>query len=141
MPEVESPSDRAMLERFIGDVDLLCGVALVFLESEPALRRRLREAVTNKDAAKLASAAHSYRGSVGNFGAEAALEAATLLESMGRQGNLADAEKLCSELEGAVTALRSQLERILLTHRISGAWQGDQPINSGESTDTLELPR
>ncbi len=75
VPLEGSLSDRAMLERFVGDVGLLCGVAEVFLESEPALKVRLREGIASQDAALVAFTAHSYRGSVGNFGAEAALEA------------------------------------------------------------------
>jgi signal transduction histidine kinase/DNA-binding response OmpR family regulator/HPt (histidine-containing phosphotransfer) domain-containing protein len=132
-PLAGNHSDMAMLDRFAGDVDLLCGVAEVFLESEPSLRSRLRQGVSARDAAQVASAAHSYKGSVGNFGAHAALEAAALLENMGRQKDLADADKLCSELEGAVADLRSQLERILLTHRVSGAWRGDQAMSTGEA--------
>ncbi|MEO8140706.1 MAG: hypothetical protein ABI742_13715, partial [Gemmatimonadota bacterium] len=71
--------------------------------------------------------------SVGTFGAHAAMDAASRLESMGRGKDLSGAGPILAELEKDVDNLRTQLERILLAHRASGAWQGDQCMSTGEA--------
>ena len=127
------PEDRELLHRFMGEADLLCGVAEVFLEAEPGLRDRLEAGLMERDAAKVASAAHSLKGSVGNFGAQDAVEAASVLETMGRIRDLNGGQTVFRNLELCLQRLRAQLERVLLAHRVSGVWKGDQAMSTGKA--------
>jgi two-component system, sensor histidine kinase and response regulator len=132
-PQLSHPEDQVLIDRFMGEADLLCGVAEVFLEAEPGLRAKLEDGLQTGDAAKVAAAAHSIKGSVGNFGAQAAVDAATMLETMGRTRDLYGAHSVAVELQGHLDLLRVQLERLLLTHRVSGVWKGDQAMSTGEA--------
>ena len=127
------PEDRELLHRFMGEADLLCGVAEVFLEAERGLRDRLEAGLLEEDAVKVASAAHSLKGSVGNFGAQDAVEAASTLETMGRTRELSGGKEVYQGLERSLQRLRTQLERVLLAHRVSGVWKGDQAMSTGEA--------
>ena len=127
------PEDQAVLDRFMGESDLLCGVAEVFLESEPGLRASLQEGLRLADPVKVASAAHNLRGSAGNFGAQGAVDSAMVLETMGRTRDLTGWQNVCAGLECQLDQLRAQLERLLLAHRVSGVWTGDQAMSTGEA--------
>ena len=95
----------AALERVGGDSELLEEVAKLFLDSAPDLLGQIREAVGSRDPQALQHAAHTLKGSVGNFGAEAAFEAALRLEKMGRAGDL-------TGIEEAYAALESEMQRL-----------------------------
>jgi HPt (histidine-containing phosphotransfer) domain-containing protein len=51
------------------------------------------------DAGDLRRVAHTVKGALGQFGAEAACAAAQRLEAMGQDGNLAGAAEACAVLE------------------------------------------
>lgn len=85
-----------VLDRVGGDESLLREITEIFLTEYPGLIDEIRAAVQNRDAWRLQVSAHTLKGSVSNFGAEAATWAALQLERMGRQ----------QELEGAPEALR-----------------------------------
>ncbi|HEY7614922.1 MAG TPA: response regulator [Gemmatimonadales bacterium] len=108
-----SVEDRQLLDRFDGERELLREVAASFLESVPALLEELRRAVAGSDAATVTRVAHRLRGSLGNFGAERAMEAALQLELNGGAGSLADADGHCTTVTEDVHALRRRLERLL----------------------------
>jgi len=69
------------------------------LENLPDSIARIREAIADSDASALDKAAHSLKGSVGNFGARRAFEAAYRLELMGKEGKLAEVDAALFELE------------------------------------------
>jgi len=99
--------DRAaLLERLEGDAELLAEIVGVFLEDCPRLVASIREAVARGDARLLERAAHTLKGSVGNFGVSAAAAAALRLEQMGRQGELAQAGEACAALDREIERLK-----------------------------------
>jgi len=100
------------LERVGGDEDLLKDIAGIFLEECPSQLADVRDAVRAKDAEAIQSAAHSLKGSVGNFGANRAHEAALRLEMMGRNNDISASEQALTELEHAIEAVRPQLEKL-----------------------------
>ena len=98
--------DRQVVrERFEGDTELLREVVEIFLEDCPKLMADLSSAISRREAGGLERAAHAIKGSVGNFAARAAFEAAYGLERMGRAGNLDGAVEAHAELEREIERL------------------------------------
>ena len=99
----------AALAGFEGETELMGEVAGVFLKDSPKLIVKIRTALNQGDSQALDHAAHSLKGSVSNFAAPAAYEAASRLETMGRQSDLTNAEDafqtLQSEIENLVPSL------------------------------------
>ena len=99
----------AALERIGGDEELLREIAGLFLAEYPILLEDIRFAVERGDAEALERGAHSLKGSVANFEARLAFEAALTLEAMGRTRNLDRAPSALTELEAVLRALRLEL--------------------------------
>jgi PAS domain S-box-containing protein len=107
-PRQQEPIDIASaLARVEGDVELLQEMVALFLEELPDLLTNLREAVTAGDAKAIERAAHKLKGSVGNFAAQPAFEAALRLEKIGRAGDLTEAEPAYQALLQDIEPLRS----------------------------------
>jgi len=97
------------LERLGGDEELLREVARLFLDEYPALMVEIREAVVARDANALERAAHTLKGSVSNFGADAAYNAAFVLEMMGRTRDLTQVERGLADLGEALQFIHPAL--------------------------------
>lgn len=103
--------DRAMaLSRVGGDSELLQEMAQLFLEECPSQMEAVRDAVHTRDPKAIERSAHSLKGSVGNFGAAAAHQAALELEMKGRLSDLQGVEQALRQLESAVTELQPEME-------------------------------
>jgi len=100
------------LSRVGGDAELLKEIAELFLEDYPNSLNELHEAVDKRDARMLERSAHGLKGSVSNFGARRAVEAALQLETMGREQKLVEVEQVLHTLELALAALRPELESL-----------------------------
>ncbi len=111
-PEGASLDRQVALSRVGGDVELLKEIAVLFLEDYPKSLADLRDAAARADAKALERAAHGLKGSVANFGAAAAFEAARTLEELGRARNLAPAAAVIAQLEQALAVLRIELEAL-----------------------------
>ncbi len=112
-PAESAFEDRVLHDRFDGNLDLLREVAGSFLESTPPLLSEMREAVAAGDPGSVSRIAHRLRGSLANFGAEEAVEAAFRLEKMGAEGDLAGADGVCEALIEGYDTLRTGLQRLL----------------------------
>lgn len=99
----------AALDRLGGDRELLEEVAQLFLDTSPDLFAEIGHAVQARDARALERTAHTLKGSVGNFGADAAFHAAFQLEKMGRSGNLTGVDEAYQALEAEMERLRPAL--------------------------------
>lgn len=99
----------AAIRHLEGDVDLLKEIAEMFLEESPALMDQMREAASRGDSKTLERAAHTIKGSVGNFAAKPAFEAAQRLEDIGREGKLDDVAEAYSILEREMEMLKPAL--------------------------------
>lgn len=105
VPDAMALDVTAFLQR-IGDDRALAGaMAELFLDLYPAMLDAARVAVQQGDGAALAQAAHALKGSVGNFGAAAATDAAARLETIGQGGDVAAAAIALRELEEALERL------------------------------------
>jgi CheY-like chemotaxis protein len=105
--------DRVLRDRFDGDLDLLRLVAGTFLESTPPLLHDMRQAIAAGDAGSVSRIAHRLRGSLANFGADQAVDAAFRLERMGAEGDLAGADAVCETLLEGYETLKAGLDRLL----------------------------
>ncbi len=105
-----SAVDRQLsLTRVGGDVDLLREIAALFIEDCPRALAELRRAVEQRDASKIENAAHALKGSVANFGAQVAVDAAFRLEQMGRTGKLRESAEALGSLERALSTVCAEL--------------------------------
>lgn len=113
MPLPEVSLDREVaLSRVGGDLQLLKEIAVLFLEDYPKSLEELHAAAAHGDAKAIERAAHGLKGSVANFGAGAAFEAARSIETAGRSLQIAEIEPMMAKLEQALAALRNELETI-----------------------------
>ncbi|MGD0965534.1 MAG: Hpt domain-containing protein [Candidatus Acidiferrales bacterium] len=103
---------KTLLESLDNDAQLLKEVIAIFLADYPGRMSELRAAVIVRNPDTIASGSHSLRGSVGTFGARAAVEAAQKLESMGRHGNMGGVDDAFSVLEREMALVVSALEQI-----------------------------
>jgi signal transduction histidine kinase/CheY-like chemotaxis protein/HPt (histidine-containing phosphotransfer) domain-containing protein len=97
---------ETLLSRVDNDTELLKEIAGLFLESCPKLMADIQAAVSNRDMKGLERAAHTLKGSVSNFFAQEAVDAALQLESIARSGDTAQAE-------GALRELEEKIERLM----------------------------
>jgi HPt (histidine-containing phosphotransfer) domain-containing protein len=101
------------LEVVDGDTELFEEITDLFLENFPENITRIREGVTNGDAGALERAAHSLKGSVANFSAKRAFDAAYKLEVIGKEGKLEGAGAALSDLEKEMRDLEAVLKEAL----------------------------
>jgi CheY-like chemotaxis protein/HPt (histidine-containing phosphotransfer) domain-containing protein len=92
-----------------GDGELLRELAGLFLAECPRRFAEVCEAVAQSDAGKLRLSAHTLKGTVGNFAATAAWEAAQRLEAMGQRGDLTGAAEAVAALDTELARLRPAL--------------------------------
>jgi PAS domain S-box-containing protein len=113
--EDSSPAldQELLLEAFDGDWDFLEEVVDVFLSDYPGLLDDLRRAHEKGDSDTLMRAAHSLKGMLKNFQADAAAETAFELEKKGREDTFDGVPKTIENLSGQVALLDKALRAIL----------------------------
>jgi PAS domain S-box-containing protein len=99
----------ALLDGVNGDRRLLRELARLFISDCPKRIDDIRTAVKHGDADGLGRAAHALKGSIGNFSAKKAFDAALRLEMMGNIRNLGDASTALAELEHELSLVVSEL--------------------------------
>jgi CheY-like chemotaxis protein len=97
---------NAALELVGGDPEFLREIAGLFLKDTPLTMKALDEAVKRGDALTIQREAHKLKGSVGNFSAPYAFDAALRVEILGIEGKL-------SEAPGAFAALQSEIQKLI----------------------------
>ncbi len=82
-----------------GDSELFHDLLRIFANEAPLTMEKLRAAVKLKDPAAIRLSAHTLRGSVANFGAGDAVQAASRLEAMAEKGDMRQVAKSFRNLE------------------------------------------
>jgi two-component system sensor histidine kinase/response regulator len=118
-PNPKPPSDAELLARFDGDGELLKELAGIFLQECPKMLDEIRVAQCAGDATLLERAAHTLKGSVGNFALSGAWETAQRLELLAKSGEVSGAEDTIHTLEQQL----AQLNQILVRHAAEPAYQ------------------
>jgi PAS domain S-box-containing protein len=109
-PHTPALDIAAILNSFDGDRELVLMLAQVFADSSPGQLSDLADALANGDAEALSRCAHTLRGSVANFGAEAAVDAAAALEHLAQTGDLSTANSALELLKGKIEQVQEELE-------------------------------
>ena len=103
--------EAKLLDRIDDDIEFLDETVTMLEEDCPPLQDNLRSAVATGDIKAMTLAAHTLKGLFANFCAGPALDVAGKLETMGREGRIADAGSsvavLDAESEKLITALRA----------------------------------
>ncbi len=109
------------METVLGDRGLFQEIAAVFLEELPGHLASIRAGIADRDAEALNRAAHSLKGSAGNFGADQAYAAAYHLEKLGKNGELDKSADGLAKLEEALSVLAAEMKTVLqeMTHEDS----------------------
>jgi PAS domain S-box-containing protein len=102
----------ALLAGVDGDRRLLREFVRLFLADCPQRLAEIKEAIRRGDAGALGRAAHTLKGSVGNFAAQKAFAASQRLEKMSRDGDLDNAGEACVMLESELEVLSGELRRL-----------------------------
>jgi two-component system, sensor histidine kinase and response regulator len=102
----------ALLEGVDGNRRLLRELVRLFLADCPRRLAEIKEAIRRSDAGALGRAAHTLKGSVGNFATKNAFAAAQRLELMGSGGDLNAAGEACMTLESELALLSEELRRL-----------------------------
>ncbi|MEW5719800.1 MAG: response regulator, partial [Chloroflexota bacterium] len=113
-PEEEPILDPKVLDMFRklqepGAPDIIAQLIDLYLNELPDRLAAVRQAIENCDAARLAKAAHTLKGSSANMGARRAARACLELERCGKAGDLAKATDLVAQLENEIASARDAL--------------------------------
>jgi PAS domain S-box-containing protein len=112
-PDSPGGLDREVaLARVGGDEELLREIGQLFLIEYPQLLAQMDQAISAADAVRLERVAHSLKGSVSNFGAAHATEAALALEKLGRNAQWDQVDAALAALRSRLESLRSQIQSL-----------------------------
>jgi HPt (histidine-containing phosphotransfer) domain-containing protein len=112
LAEGEAPAP-GFLKAFENDWSFFAEVVEVFFSDYPRQLDSLRTSAERGDAATFRRAAHSLKGMLRNFQAEAAAEKAFHLENKGQRGELAGCRPLIEELAEEMKQLEAELRRLI----------------------------
>jgi len=95
------------IEAVDGDKELLKTLVDDFLEDYPRKLGELEDLITKNDSDQVEKKAHSFKGSVGNFGVKKAYELAYELETLGKESRLDGAEDVLKQLEEQMSRIKT----------------------------------
>jgi PAS domain S-box-containing protein len=104
---------EALLAGVDGNRRLLRELVSLFLEDSPKQVAQIQEAILRGDSEALARAAHTLKGSIGNFAAKRAFAAAQRLEAASRSGDLRSVDDEFVTLGVELTLLDEELRKLL----------------------------
>jgi CheY-like chemotaxis protein/HPt (histidine-containing phosphotransfer) domain-containing protein len=109
---VTKTEESEILAHFEGDAELVRELAEIFLRECPRLLGDLRAAIQSGDAPALQRAAHSLKGSVGNFSTSDAHSSAHQLEMLGKLGSTEGAAQVLAVLEAQLQRFNQILSNL-----------------------------
>ena len=108
----------ALLAGVDGNRRVLRELVRLFLADCPRRLAEIKEAIRRGDAGALGRAAHTLKGSIGNFAAKSAFAAAQRLEIMSRDIDLDNVGKACITLESELALLSEELRKLTMNSSI-----------------------
>ena len=137
LPPLASAGTRAMaaaMKAVDGDPELLTDIARIFLSEMPRLLGEIEGAISGTDAVLLRRAAHTIKGGLRLFGAEAAYDLACRLESLGREADFEAASEPFVELKQVVVELQQELSAVAAVPQVVetvNSLPSNYPCNGG----------
>ncbi|MGP8283987.1 MAG: response regulator, partial [Desulfomonilaceae bacterium] len=119
-----------LIARVGGDVELLDELVDLFMKNSSRMLSAVEQAVHEGRAETIEKAAHSLKGSVGNFAADRAFQAAMKLETMGREGRVKHADEALENLEKEISLLKDALSTLRNAHFRGILHQSDSHFNA-----------
>jgi HPt (histidine-containing phosphotransfer) domain-containing protein len=108
-----------LMRSFANDRSLFQELVEIFISDYPRMLDALRESLKGADAKTLSRTAHSLKGMLRNFQAEAAAEKAFELEQIGRQEKLEGADRMVDSLADQLDGVARKLKQ--LVKQLSGS--------------------
>jgi HPt (histidine-containing phosphotransfer) domain-containing protein len=102
----------ALMDRIDGDLNLLKDLVGLFVQNSRELLSEIGQAIDAEDAVTLQRYAHTLKGCIGNFAANAAYNAAFRLEQIGKEQDLANAREAYRDLENEIERLEPALHEL-----------------------------
>jgi HPt (histidine-containing phosphotransfer) domain-containing protein len=103
---------EAALARVGDDEELLAELVKIFLDDYPNNLSAIDDAVAKQNPPQLERAAHTLKGAVANFGADAVVKEAFELEQQGRSGDLSHSVEHLTRLHHVIKQLDYELRPI-----------------------------
>ncbi len=103
---------EAALARVGDDEELLTELVKIFLDDYPKSMTAIEDAVARQDPPLLEHAAHTLKGAVANFGADAVVREACELERQGRSGDLSLAGENLHRLHKVIRQLDCEMRPV-----------------------------
>jgi PAS domain S-box-containing protein len=97
------------METVGGDKNLLKELIHLFIQEYPRQLEEINDVIELGDTSQLERKAHSFKGTVGNFGAKTAFDLAYKLENMGRESRIEKAEDVYKELKKEMVQVQEYL--------------------------------
>ncbi|HOK04443.1 MAG TPA: Hpt domain-containing protein [Victivallales bacterium] len=111
--ELKILNKHSLLERLMGDKELISEILKVFLEDAPRQIQNIKISMQNTQIENARDAAHSLKGAAGNIGAEKLYNKARDLEYALRDKNLNLINPLLAEVERLFNELKTEIQNFL----------------------------
>ena len=111
--ERRTPSDRGALARVAADPAMLREIIAIFLDDSPKQLAALRDGLSAGDGSAVYRAAHTLKGSVGNFQAQEIVAHLQRLEARAREGDIATCNRIFDQIQ-------TEMDRLILSLTESG---------------------
>ncbi len=96
-----------------GGTGFLKKLIAIYLSSVPGFETQIENAIAAADSAALIKAAHTFKSSAANVGAESLAEVCRQLEDYGDKNQMSRASKLLTEMQNESRRAREALEELL----------------------------
>jgi len=105
--------EKKLMNMVDNDEVLLQDIVSLFLEDCPGKMDQIREAIAGRDGNVIVSGSHSLKGTLVNFAARAAFDAASKVETHGRNGDFESAESDMEILNLEIEKLKAALVSLI----------------------------
>ena len=112
-PEGDSLNKDGLIKSFKNDQSLLKELVEIFINDYPQMLNTLRKSLETTDAKTFSRTAHSLKGMLRNFQAEAAADTAFDLEKRGRQEQLDGVDQIIETLAGQLDRVARKLKDLV----------------------------
>jgi CheY-like chemotaxis protein/HPt (histidine-containing phosphotransfer) domain-containing protein len=110
--EADVIDEPALLAGIDGNRQILREIVRLFLGDFPQRLAEIKQAINRGDGEALARAAHTLKGSAGNFAAKTVFAAAQNMEAIGKSGDLGVAKQAFLTLEAELALLAARLRKM-----------------------------